>query len=106
MKQVICILIVWLVSSSAVSAGCAWVLWEMTFTPVSKKASKLTGSMPVSAWNSKEECELALLKRMKEHQDGRIVHPGLVDVEDGPIYDSRCLPDTLEDPAKTLKSHY
>jgi hypothetical protein len=105
MKRVLLILLIWFLSSSVASAGCAWVLWEMTFTSVSKEADKLTVSKPVSAWNSKEDCELALLKRVEEtHEAHQIVRPGLVEKEDGTMFDSRCLPDTL-DPGKTIKAH-
>lgn len=77
-----------------------WVLWEITFDRVRGVEVKLSAANPISAWTTKDDCEAALQKRMK---DGgfRIVQYGLVEDEKGNLFDFNCLPETM-DPVVTL----
>jgi hypothetical protein len=111
MKRVLLILLIWFFSSSSVSAGCAWVLWELRFTPAAPPNElglyDLGLTTVVSSWESKRGCWEALSTRIKEtpNRKGKIDQDGdkfKMDLANGWILELKCLPETV-DPKQTLR---
>lgn len=115
MHRVLIILLIWLLSSSPASAGCAWVLWAIPYTVTSRgtpSGSKEgtpsydvmgAGSADlISAWESKKECEAALKQHIKEipsRKGNPFRDGGLIFVElasRGIIKGFQCLPENVK----------
>ena len=114
MKRVLLILLVWFLTSSAASAGCAWVLWAIPYTVISRGTPPISkddapsyddfggGSAElVSAWESKKECEAALRQHIKEipsrkgdpFREGALI---FVELASGGMKALQCFPENVK----------
>ena len=110
MKRVLLILLIWLLSSSAASAGCAWVLWTIPYSVMSRGNTDEPDTYDiwgggsaklVSAWESKKECEAALKQHIKEmpkrtgtpFREGPLI---FVDLVSGGMMAFQCLPENIK----------
>ena len=113
MKRVLLSLLVWFLTSTPASAGCAWVLWTMPYTVMRMGTSSSMDDTPsydvleagsasvVSAWESKKECEAALTQSIQDvpfRKDKPFRKGGsiLVEIANGGLKGFQCLPETVK----------